>query len=165
MIIKLHGETTVNKLTKIIKEVVTDIQKRAGLEENKFTLKDVELGVLFNVNGEKMMLSSEIDGVSEPFAVHVELDEKGNIKRTVDNEEESFLDDYSRAIAKGLESPTTEPIESTFNDGDLVEYDAESGGDLVALHYRHKTEAGLFVIRYFRNGILVGETGYKKKEA
>lgn len=164
MIIKLHGETSINKLPKILKEVVENIQTRAGLDESKFTIRDAEVGILFNVNGEKMMLNSEIDGVVEPFTVVVELDEKGNIKIAKDNEEESFLDDYSRAIAKGLESPTTEPIESVFNEEDLEEYDSESGGDLVAIHYRHKTEDGMFVIRYFREGILVGETGYKKKE-
>lgn len=165
MIIKLHGETTMNKLPKVLKEVIEDIQSRAGIEQSEFTLKDAELGVLFNVNGEKMMLSSEIDGTVEPFMVHVELDAKGNIKVKKDNEEESFLDEYSKAIAKGLESPTTKEIESVFNDEDLIEYDSESGGDLVAIHYKHKIEKDLSVIRYYRNGILVGETGYKKKEA
>lgn len=164
MIIKLHGETSINKLGKIVKEVVTDIQARAGIEETKFTLKDTEIGVLFNVNGEKKQITVEHDGVQEMFVVHVELDEKGNIKRTKDNEEESFLDEYSKAIAQGLESPTTEEIESVFNDEDLVEFDSESGGDLVAIHYKHKIEEGLFVVRYYRNGVLVGETGYKKKE-
>lgn len=163
MIINLHGETSLNKLPKIIKEIVSDIQNRAGIEDAKFNLKDVELGILFNINAKKMMLSSEIDGVVEPFVVHVELDEKGNIKRTKDNEEETFLDDYSRAMAKGESSPTTAEIESVYNDEDLIEYDSESGGDLIALHYKHKLEEGLFVIRYYRNGVLVGESGYKKE--
>lgn len=164
MIIKLHGETSLNKLPKILKEVITDIQKRSNIEETKFNVKDAEMGILFNVNGEKMMLSSEIDGVIEPFKVHVELDAKGNIVRKKDNDTESFLDDYSRAIAKGLESPTTEPIESVFNDEDLVLEHEESGGDLVAKHYKN-TATEENVVRYYRNGVLVGETGYKKKEA
>lgn len=164
MIIKLHGETSLNKLPKILKEVITDIQKRANIEETKFSVKDAELGILFTVNGEKMMLSSEIDGVIEPFKVHVELDAKGNVVKKKDNEEESLLDDYSRAIAKGLESPTTEEIESVFNDEDLIQEHEESGGDLVAKYYKN-IATGEHVIRYYRNGILVGETGYKKKEA
>lgn len=163
MIIKIHGETSVNKLPTIIRDITADIQNRAGLEGKKFNLKDAEIGVLFNVNGEKMMLSSEVDGVIEPFVVHVELDEKGNVKRTKDNEEESFLDDYSRAIAKGLESPTIQEIMSVYNDEDLDCFDSESGGDLVAYHYKHRIEKDLKVIRYYRNGVLVGETGYKKE--
>ena len=110
-----------------------------------------------------MMLSSEVYGVIEPFVVHVELDEKGNVKRTKDNEEESFLDDYSRAIAKGLESPTIQEIMSVYNDEDLDCFDSESGGDLVAYHYKHRIEKDLKVIRYYRNVVLVGETGYKKE--
>ena len=164
MIIKLHGETSLNKLPKILKEVIADVQKRAGIEEPKFTVKDVELGILFTIDGEKMMLSSEINGVVEPFILHVELDKKGNILRQKDNENESFLDDYSRAIAQGLDSPTTKEIESVFNDEDLVQEHEENGGDLIAKHYVH-TLTGENVVRYYRNGILVGETGYKKKES
>ena len=138
MIIKLHGETSIKNLPNIIKDLITDIQVRAGIDPaSSITLKDVE------------------------------LDEAGNIKGKKDNEEESFLDEYSRAVALGLESPTTEEIESVYTDDDLAEVSFEVGGDLKAIHYKHKTEEGLFVVRYYRNGVLVGETGYgeKKKEA
>lgn len=168
MIIKLHGETSIKNLPNIIKDLITDIQVRAGIDPaSSITLKDVELGVLFNINGEKMLLSVEHGGVKETFTIHVELDEAGNIKGKKDNEEESFLDEYSKAVALGLESPTTEEIESVYNDDDLAEVSFEVGGDLKAIHYKHKTEEGLFVVRYYRNGVLVGETGYgeKKKEA
>ena len=166
MIIKLHGETTVEKLSVLLTEIITDIKARTGLDAAfNFNIKDAEVGVLFNVNGEKMGLVVEHEGVEETFTVHVELDENGNIKRAKDNEEESFLDEYSRAISKGLESPTTEEIESVYADEDLAEIWVEQGGDLKAIHYKHKNEEGLFVARYFRNGVLVGETGYKNKEA
>lgn len=164
MVIKFYGETNLNKLSKLIKEVVTDIQQRAGIEEAKFSLKDAEIGVMFDVKGEKMMLSSEIDGVVEPFRVCVQLDEKGDIYKKKDNEEESFLDDYQRAVAKGLESPTTDSIKTVFNDEDLIQEHEEAGGDLVAKYYIN-TATGEKVIRYYRNDILVGETGYKQKEA
>lgn len=161
MIIKLYGETSLNKLPKILREVITDIQGRAGIEESKFTLKDLEVGILFNVNGEKMMLSSEIEGIVEPFKVFVELDEKGNIKNKKDNEEETFQDDYTRAIAKGLENPLNKEIDSVYNDKDL-EFDFEEvGGDLVAKYYTVK-ETGDKVVRYYRSGVLVGEIGLKK---
>ena len=164
MIVKLHGETSLNKLPKIIKEVVADVQQRAGIPDSKFTIKDVELGILFNVEGEKNYLSVTHEGVAEPFKVHVKLDKKGNVDMSVDNEKESFLDDYSRAVAKGQQSPAgNEPIESIFDDADLEEVHEENGGDLVAKYYEHKKE-DLFVVRYFRNGVLVGESGYKKKE-
>lgn len=162
MIIKVHGETSMNKLPKTLKEVVADVQARAGIPDAKFIIKDAEVGILFNVEGEKNFLSVTHDGVAEPFKVHVKLDKKGNVDTTVDNEKESFLDDYSRAVAKG-EQPQAgyEPIESVFNDDALEEVHEENGGDLVAKYYEHKKE-DLLVVRYFRNGVLVGESGYKK---
>ncbi len=163
MIVKLHGETSLNKLPKIIKGIVSDVQARAGVPDAKFTIKDVEVGILFNVEGEKSYLSVTHDGVAEPFKVHVKLDKNGDIDTTVDNEKESFLDDYSRAVAKGEQSPAGhDPIESIFNDDDLKEVHEEDGGDLVAKYYEH-TKEDLLVVRYFRNGVLVGESGYKKK--
>ena len=168
MIIKLHGETTIENLPKVISELIADIQLRTGIDPaSSIILKDVELGVLFNMHGEKMLLSVEHEGVRETFTIHVELDEAGNIKKAKDNEEESFLDEYSRAIALGLESPTTTEIESVFNDEDLILIDTEIGGDLVAYTYAHALEKDLTVRRYYRNGVLVGEIGYEgnKKEA
>lgn len=163
MIIKFHGETSPNKLQKMIKEIVSDIQTRAEIEESKFTLKDVEVGILFNVNGEKMMLSSEIDGVKEPFKVHVQLDEKGNIKAKKDNENESFADEYEKAVARGFASPDYSEIKSVFLDVDLEFIDEVKAGDMTAKHYRHRITRES-VVRYYKNGILVGEMGYKEKE-
>lgn len=164
MIVKLHGETSMNKLPKIIKEVVAGVQEKAGIPDSKFTVKDIEIGILFNVEGEKNYLSVTHEGVAEPFKVHVKLDSKGNVDMTVDNEKESFLDDYSRAMAKGEQSPAGhEPIESVFEDADLEQVHEENGGDLVAKFYEHKKE-DLLVVRYFRNDVLVGESGYKKEQ-
>lgn len=164
MIIKLHGETSLNKLPKILKEVITDIQNRAGIEESKFNIKDLEVGILFNVNGEKMFLSVQHEGVKETFTVHVELDGKGNIKSNKDNENESFLDDYSKAVSKGLANPVTKEIESVYNDEDLIEESRIDAGDLVEITYT-EIFTGEKVQRYYRNGVLVGEIGYKNKEA
>lgn len=163
MIIKLHGETSLNKLPKILKEVITDIQNRAGIDESKFTIKDAEIGILFNVNGEKMYLTVEHDGLKEIFNVHVELDEKGNIKTKKDNEEESFVDEYSRAVAKGLENPVTKEIESVYNDEFLKEVSRNDVGDLVEIQYI-EILTGETVYRYYRNGVLIGEVGHKNQK-
>ena len=108
-------------------------------------------------------LNVEHEGVPEIFKVAVELDEKGNIKKAVDNEKESFMDDYSRARAKGVaDSIGRTEIESVYNDSDLDFHREENGGDLVCKYYKHK-QTGELVERFYRDGVLVGEAGYKVK--
>ena len=128
MILKFKGETSLNKLPKLIKEVTADIQQRAGIPETQFKIKDAELGLIFKVGEEMHYLNVEHEGVPEIFKVAVELDEKGNIKKAVDNEKESFMDDYSKARAKGVadEIGRTE-IESVYNDSDLDFHREENG--------------------------------------
>lgn len=163
MIIKLNGETSINKLGKIIQEVAGDIQERAGLEKGtKLKVKDAQIGVMFEVNGELNYLSVEHEGIKEIFQVNVQLDSKGNIVKAVDNEEETFQDEYTRNILKGIESPITEEIESVFDDADLIIIDSVNGGDLVEKTYRN-TKTNEIVKRYYRNDVLVGEMGYKTK--
>lgn len=164
MIIKLHGETSLNKLGKIIKEVAEDIQARAGLESAKFKVRDCEIGISFIVDGESKSINVEHDGLKEMFKVHVKLDEKGNIDFTKDNEEESFLDGYTQSVLKDGEPVGTEEIESVFFDDELEFLEEENGGDLVAKYYKDLKE-DLLVIRYYRNGILVGESAFKKGKA
>jgi hypothetical protein len=163
MILKFKGETSLNKLPKLIKEVTADIQQRAGIPETQFKIKDAELGLIFKVGEEMHYLNVEHEGVPEIFKVAVELDEKGNIKKAVDNEKESFMDDYSKARAKGVadEIGRTE-IESVYNDSDLDFHREENGGDLVCKYYKHK-QTGELVERFYRDGVLVGEAGYKVK--
>lgn len=163
MILKFKGETSLNKLPKLIKEVTADIQQRAGIPETQFKIKDAELGLVFKVGEEMHYLNVEHEGVPEIFMVAVELDEKGNIKKAVDNEKESFMDDYTRARAKGVadEIGRTE-IESVYNDSDLDFHREENGGDLVCKYYKHK-QTGELVERFYRDGVLVGEAGYKVK--
>lgn len=164
MIIKFNGETSINKLGKLIQEVAGTIQERAGLEKGtKIKVKDCQIGVLFEVDGEMKFLNVEHEGIKEVFQVNVDLDTKGNIAKAVDNEEESFQDEYTRSVLKGIENPLTEEIPSVYNEEDLEFITEENGGDLVERRYRHK-ETGEIVLRYYRNGILVGEMGYKTKE-
>lgn len=166
MIIKFNGETSINKLGRLIQEVAEIIQEKAGLEKGtKIKVKDCQIGVLFEVNGEMNYLNVEHEGIKEIFQVNVELDKKGNIVKAVDNEEESFQDNYTRSVLKGLKSPAVGEIESVFNDEDLEFVSEINGGDLVEKTYNHKVTKEV-VIRYYRNGILIGELGFKpKKEA
>lgn len=166
MIIKFNGETSINKLGKLIQEVVGTIQERAGLEKGiNIKVKDCQIGVLFEVNGEMNFLNVEHEGIKEIFQVNVELDKKGNIAKAVDNEAESFQDEYTRTVLKGLESPVAEEIETVYNDEDLKFISEVDGGDLVEKVYNHKI-TGEVVLRYYRNEILVGEMGYTvRKEA
>lgn len=161
MIIKFKGETSLNKLPKLIKEVTTDIQQRAGIPETQFKIKAAEIGLVFKVGEEMHYLNVEHEGVPEIFKVAVELDEKGNIKKAVDNENKSFMDDYSRARAKGeADSIGRKEIKSVYKDSDLEFQREENGGDLVCKYYLHK-ETGELVERFYRDGVLVGEAGYK----
>lgn len=164
MIIKFNGETSINKLGKLIQEVVKNIQERAGLDsDTNIKVKDCQIGVVFEVNGEMNFLNVEHEGIKEIFQVNVQLDSRGNITKAVDNEEESFQDEYTRSILKGLESPAVKEIESVYNTEDLEFKSEENGGDLVEKRYIH-TKTGEVVLRYYRNEILVGEMGYKEKK-
>lgn len=163
MIIKFNGETSLSKLPELIKEITKDIQERAGIPASKFKIKDAQIGVVFKVGSEMQYMAVEHDGVAEIFQVNVQLDEKGNIKKAVDNESESFTDEYTKAISKGLENPVTEEIESVYNIEELEELAKDDAGDLVAVYYQHK-ETKEKVIQYFRNEVLVAEIGYKDKE-
>lgn len=162
MIIKFNGETTLNKLPKLIKEIVEDVQAKAGIETAKVKVKDAQLGLVFSVGEEMHYMTVTHDGVTEIFQTNVKLDDKGNIERLVDNEESSFLDDYSRAVAMGQGSPKYEPIESIYNDEDLELIETENGGDIVGNTYTNKA-TGEQVVRYYKDNILIGEMGYRTK--
>lgn len=165
MIIKLKGETSLNKLPQIIKEVTADITARAGIEGANFKVKDAELGLVFKVGEELKYLTVEHDGLAEIFQVNVQLDDRGNIARKVDNEENSFVDEYSRAVSKGLDSQINKPIESSYSDEELIQEKEESVEDLTERLYRVKDSSeDERVLRYYRNGILVGEMGYMQKK-
>lgn len=162
MIIKFNGETSLSKLPELIKGITKDIQERAGIPASKFKVKDAQIGLVFKFGNEMKYMVVEHDGVAEIFQVNVQLDEKGNIKKTVDNEEESFTDEYTRAVTKGLECPVDKEIDSVYNADELKEVNREDVGDLVAIYFEHK-ESKEKVVQYFRNGTLVAEMGYKNK--
>lgn len=156
MILKFRGTTTLTKLTKHIKDIAEDIQKRADIISSSIKVKDAEVGVIFTVDGKPVYLDVEHEGVKEVFTMMVQLDEKGNIVKEVDNEETSFLDNYSRSIAKG-EVLTYKPIKSKFNYSDMAIIKIEKIDDeLTIKSYRHKKTNDI-VHQYYKDSILVGE--------
>ena len=161
MIIKFKGETSLKQMGQMLPEIIKDTQQRAGIETADFLLKDVEIGVVFNIAGEKQFLAVEHEGLKETFTLVVQLDKQGNVVTKKDNEEETFMDKFERAVAKGEEVEYKE-IESAYSDNDLVLETETYGGDMVCKTYRHiGTEEKVF--RYYKNNILVGEFGCNEK--
>ena len=156
MIIKFRGATSVAKLNKHIKTVTEDIMDRAKIDASSMKVKDVEIGIVFMVDGTPMALDVVHDGISEAFTVMVQLDEKGNIEVMKDNEEQTFLDEYSRAVAKG-EEPKYSQIHTTYSWDDLEHINTEHiDDDLMIKHYKQYS-TGDAVHMYYKNGILVAE--------
>lgn len=164
MIIKFNGTMDTEQLAKNIESIVSDIIKRAGIESKDIKIKDAQVGVLFTADTNPQYLVVTHDDVPEIFEVNVKLNDAGEIDRTVDNEKESFQDDFTRAVANGEESPITEEIESVFSDEELEQTEIIDAGDLQEIHYKLKDTKDT-VIRYYRNGVLVGEALAKHKEA
>jgi hypothetical protein len=159
MKIILDGKTTLTKLPKILKEIITEVQAKAGVESAPVKLDKAELVFTFMVNGEPQYVTVNHDGVPELFTVAVRLDEKGNIERAVNNENETFLDEYTRAMAKG-ETKEYEVIQSSYKDEELETVRVNDGGDIQEIIYRH-IETGNTVVRYIKNGDLVGELAFE----
>lgn len=160
MIVKFRGTQNLFHFVKNLDGIILDIQERAGLQEQPFKLRDVQLGIVFGEEGNEQYLTVEHDGVSEVFQIQVALNEKGEIDLQKDNQNETFLDDYSRAVSKGEASPVTEEIKSVFDDAELMETERINCGDIEEVHYT--TPNGTHVIRYYRNGVLVAEQGIKQ---
>lgn len=159
MKIILDGKTTLTKLPKILKEIITEVQAKAGVESAPVKLDKAELVFTFMVNGEPQYVTVNHDEVPELFTVAVRLDEKGNIERAVNNENETFLDEYTRAMAKG-ETKEYEVIQSSYKDEELETVRVNDGGDIREIIYRH-IETGNTVVRYIKNGDLVGELAFE----
>lgn len=159
MKIILDGKASLTKLPQILKEILTEVQAKTGIENAPIKLDKAELTFTFNVNGEAQYLTVNHDGVAELFTVAVKLDDKGNIKKAVNNEKESFLDEYIRAMVKG-ESKEYEVIETSYKDEELETIRVNDGGDIQEIIYRHK-ETGYTVVRYIKNEELVGEMAFE----
>lgn len=156
MIIKFVGEQTTEQMMENLTKVVSEVLVKVGIEGVPFKVKTVEMGLVFDVEGEQQFLTVAHEGVEEIFQINVQLDEEGEIKKSVNNEEQSFQDDFTRSVMKGEEFKVGEPIESEYNEADLIELDRVDGGDIVEVRSRHK-ETDEIIYQYFYNGELVGE--------
>ena len=160
MIIKFNGTMSHEQLARHMATIINDVLVKlegSNVEVTDTKLRDLQVGVLFTVNGVDQYLTVNHDGLDEPFSVLVKLDENGEIERSKDNKEESFLDDYTKAVAKGEEF-RVDPIESNYNNEELIKIAEVDGGDLIETHYVFK-EACLHdvLVQYHREGVLVGE--------
>lgn len=155
MKIKIEGNQSINKLGANIKNIVKDIQERAGAENLPFKIESAEITLVFMVNGEAQYLTVNHEGVNEIFTVACEVDKRGNVIKAVDNESRSFLDDYTRAVAKG-EVKEYPVIESCYKDEELDKQAETDGGDMKEVAYIHRP-TGATVLRYYKNGELIGE--------
>lgn len=156
MIIKFNGTMSHEQLARHMAEIINHtLDKLEGVDDTK--LRDVQVGVLFTVGGEDQYLTVKHDGLDEIYNVLVKLDENGEIERSKDNKEETFLDDYTRAVAKGEEFKV-DPIESNYDNEELIKIAELDGGDLVETHYIFKDNCPSDVlVQYHREGVLVGE--------
>lgn len=159
MIIKFNGTQNLFNFVKNLHEILDDIQERAGLEEQPFKLRDVQVGIVFGEEGNEQYLTVSHDDIPEVFQVQVQLNEAGQIDIQKDNQEETFMDDYSRALAKGEESHLVDEIQSVFEDSELEEIDRIACGDIEEVIY--SSVDGLEVHRYYRNNVLVVESAIK----
>ncbi len=155
MKIRIEGQQSVNKLGANIKEIIKKVQEKTGLDDLTCKIECAEVTVVFVKDKEPQYLTVNHDGVNEIFTVACMVDKKGNIEKAVDNEEKSFLDEYTRALAKG-EVKEYPVIESKYDDSELEEKAVTDGGDMREVAYTHK-ETGDTVIRYYKNGELIGE--------
>lgn len=165
MIIKFRGQTELNKFMGHTDDIIKDMLVKAGLPgDTPFQVRDVEVGVVFKLDNEYHYMTVTHDDINEILEVYVKLDESGDIDKNVNNVESSFMDDYSKAVAKG-EEYTNEPIMSQYDDALLVEVERlDLGDELQVVKYDHKDDDALEVIRYYRgNNVLVGEIGYNKE--
>lgn len=159
MKIILDGKTTITKLPKLLKEIIKEVQNKVGVEKAPVKIEKAEIVATFKVNGEPQYVTVVHDDLPELFTVAVKLDDNGNIEKSVDNEKETFLDDYSRAVAKG-ELTNYEEIQPSFKDEELEEIRTNDGGDIKESLFRH-IETGNTVVRYYKNDKLVGEAGFE----
>lgn len=167
MIIKFSGECTQLQLNQHINTIVTDVVMRAGLELSAVKIKDAQVGVVMFIGGEPKYLQVEPAGVPEIFQVYVKLDENGEIEGApVDNQDKTFLDDYTLAISKGETYNFNDPIESEYDAENLELVNTVDGGDLVETYYNIKEGpyAGDLVVQYRRNHVLVAEFRLVKKD-
>lgn len=164
MIVKFMGQQTTDQLFDNINTIMNDITSRTKLSSSGFKLRTVELGFVFNVDGEDKFLTVNHDGIEEIFQINVQLEQDGTIKKAKDNEDESFQDDFTRSVMRGEDFMVDCPvIESEYNADDLIELDRLDGGDTIEVRYKHK-QTNEIIYQYFFNNVLVGEMAVTNKE-
>lgn len=163
MRLAFKGKCTTRQLSRHINKLVSDVIERAELNpEIEVILENPELNIIFK-NGEDeayLTVPREVNGqeVMEIFTVAVPLDEKGKIKASVDNEEESLVDEKTLAEANGLEYEYKEIVSEYADDSlELLEvFGGETEDDAKSVRYKVKG-TNLEVLQFFKGDKLVAE--------
>lgn len=157
MRIETVGTIAASKPNAVIKEVVNDIMERANIsKDTKYKIKDLSCNIAFMVDGVEQALTVEHQGHPEMFTVMVKLDKKGNVEKAVNNEKQSFIDDYTRSVLNGEEKSYTEFIKSEYDAKDLEFLSELCVEDKKEIVLRHK-ETNQLVLQYYVGDKLVGE--------
>lgn len=156
MRLQTKGKTSVNKVTKIIKEVVAETLTKANIvDELKYKVENFSCDIVFIVDGAEQKITVKHNGLDEIFTVGVALDNKGNITKTADNEKESYVDKYTASEITG-QPMELESICSQYAEDEVEEISRVTEGGAAEVTYKIKaTDETL--IRYYKDDKLVGE--------
>lgn len=156
MRIQTKGKTSITKVSKLIKEIVTETLAKANLDADvKFKIEDFACDIVFNIDGQEQKMTVNHNGLDEIFTMGVNLDNKGNIDRTADNLEKSFIDPYVRQEMTG-QAHVFETIESAYNDDELEHLDTNEAMGVQEIMYKLKG-TDKHIVRYYKDSNLVGE--------
>lgn len=156
MRIQTKGKTSITKVSKLIKEIVTETLAKANLDtEIKFKIEDFACDIVFNIDGQEQKMTVNHNGLDEIFTMGVNLDAKGNIDKTADNLDRSFIDPYVRQEMTG-EPISFEIIESVYNDDELEHLATNEGMGVQEIMYRLKG-TDKQIVRYYKDSNLIGE--------
>lgn len=162
MRIETLGTIAVSKTNTVIKEIVADIMERANIPQNtKFKVKDLSCNISFMVDGVENGLTVTHNGNQEMFTVMAKIDSKGNVEKAVNNEKESFIDDYTKSVITGEEKEYKEFIKSEYDAKDLVFVNELCVEDKKEVVYKHEG-LNTYVLQYFVGDKLVGECTTKE---
>ncbi|HBF7594819.1 TPA: hypothetical protein KOX39_003434 [Clostridioides difficile] len=161
MRIQTKGKTSITKVSKLIKDIVAETLAKANLDTDvKFKLEDFACDIVFNIDGIDQKITVNHNGLDEVFTMAVALDKKGNIDRTVDNAERSFIDPYVRQEMTG-EAMVFETIESEYTPEQLKTLDVnEHLGVKEVISEIIGTDKHL--VQYYKDNNLVGELVLEK---
>ncbi|URZ16884.1 hypothetical protein [Clostridium felsineum] len=161
------------KLIKAIEQVIYGVLDNADLDgaftEGTFALENVQFNVVFSEDGgnpQYISVPREIEGKQcyEVLCIRAELDENGDIKDSVNNEEDSFHSLTELELMAGVEHKYT-AIESDYVEDQLTLVDQMSDTEKeLKVSVFKIAESNDYLRQYFHDGVLVFEERYKQQQ-